>query len=45
MNASGWDKITPGDVVLIYSNGRIRFAAEIAAKVRNTELLNQCAIG
>jgi hypothetical protein len=28
----------PGDVVLIYNDGRIRFAGEIAAKVRNREL-------
>jgi hypothetical protein len=28
----------PGDVVLIYNNGRIRFPGEIAAKVRNKEL-------
>lgn len=30
--------MTPGDVVLIYNNGRIRFAGEIAAKVRNRDL-------
>lgn len=30
--------MTPGDVVLIYNNGHIRFAGEIAAKVRNKEL-------
>jgi len=38
MNESRWEKMTPGDVVLIYNNGRIRFAGEIAAKVRNKEL-------
>src|ERR1700722_2230724 len=38
MNESRWEKMTPGDVVLIYNNGRIRFAGEIAAKVRNREL-------
>jgi hypothetical protein len=38
LNESRWDKMQPGDVVLIYSHGRIRFAGEIAAKVRNTEL-------
>jgi len=38
MNESRWEKMTPGDVVLIYNNGRIRFAGEIAAKVRNPEL-------
>jgi hypothetical protein len=30
--------MTPGDVVLIYNNGRIRFAGEVAAKVRNKDL-------
>jgi len=38
MNESRWEKMTPGDVVLIYNNGRVRFAGEIAAKVRNKEL-------
>lgn len=38
MNESRWEKMTAGDVVLIYNNGRIRFAGEIAAKVRNREL-------
>ena len=38
MNESRWEKMTPGDVVLIYNKGRIRFAGEIAAKVRNKEL-------
>jgi hypothetical protein len=38
MNDSRWEKMTPGDVVLIYNNGCIRFAGEIAAKVRNAEL-------
>jgi hypothetical protein len=38
MNESRWEKMSPGDVVLIYNNGRIRFAGEIAAKVRNKEL-------
>jgi hypothetical protein len=38
MNESRLEKMTPGDVVLIYNNGRIRFAGEIAAKVRNKEL-------
>ncbi len=38
MNENRWEKMTPGDVVLIYNNGRIRFAGEIAAKVRNPEL-------
>src|SRR5438105_14178447 len=38
MNESRWEKMTPGDVVLIYNKGRIRFAGEIAAKIRNKEL-------
>jgi hypothetical protein len=38
MNESRWEKMAPGDVVLIYNNGKIRVAGEIAAKVRNAEL-------
>ncbi len=38
MNESRWEKMEPGDVVLIYNHGRIRFAGEIAAKVRNRDL-------
>jgi hypothetical protein len=38
MNENRWEKMTPGDVVLIYNSGRIRFAGEIAAKVRNRDL-------
>lgn len=38
MNETRWDKMSPGDVVLIYNSGRIRFAGEIAAKVRNKDL-------
>jgi hypothetical protein len=38
MNETRWEKMKPGDVVLIYNNGRIRFAGEIAAKARNREL-------
>jgi hypothetical protein len=38
MNESRWEKMTAGDVVLIYNNGHICFAGEIAAKVRNKEL-------
>jgi len=38
MNESRWEKMTPGDVVLIYNNRCIRFAGEIAAKVRNKDL-------
>jgi hypothetical protein len=38
MNESRWEKMKPGDVVLIYNQGKIRFAGEIAAKVRNRDL-------
>jgi hypothetical protein len=38
MNVLRWDKMSPADVVLIYNRGRIRFAGEIAAKVRNKDL-------
>jgi hypothetical protein len=38
MNERRWDTMSPDDVVLIYNSGRIRFAGEIAAKVRNPEL-------
>jgi len=38
MNENRWEKMSPGDVVLVYNNGRIRFAGEIAAKVRNRDL-------
>ena len=38
MNETRWEKMKPGDVVLIYNDGRIRFAGEIAVKVRNREL-------
>jgi hypothetical protein len=38
MNENRWEKMAPGDVVLIYNSGRIRFAGEIAAKVRNKDL-------
>ena len=38
MNESRWEKMAPGDVVLIYNGGRIRFAGEIAAKARNKDL-------
>jgi hypothetical protein len=38
MNESRWEKMKAGDVVLVYNGGRIRFAGEIAAKVRNKEL-------
>jgi hypothetical protein len=37
MNETRWEKMSPGDVVLIYNSGRIRFAGEIAAKVRNKD--------
>ncbi|OGL34923.1 hypothetical protein A3F05_02225 [Candidatus Saccharibacteria bacterium RIFCSPHIGHO2_12_FULL_47_17] len=38
MNTPRWDRMDPGDVVLIYNSGRIRFAGEVAAKVRNKDL-------
>jgi len=38
MNERRWEAMTPGDVVLIYNNGRIRFAGENLAKVRNPDL-------
>jgi hypothetical protein len=38
MNEPPWDKMEPGDVVLIYNNGHIRFAGEVAAKVRSSDL-------
>lgn len=38
MNESRWERMAPGDVVFVFNNGRIRFAGEIAAKVRNKEL-------
>ena len=38
LNDSKWDKMTAGDVVLIYNNGHICFAGEIAAKARNKDL-------
>lgn len=38
MNEPRWEKMDPGDVVLIYNTGRIRFAGEVAAKVRSKDL-------
>lgn len=38
MNERRREALSTGDIVLIYNNGRIRFAGEIAAKVRNPEL-------
>lgn len=38
MNEPRWDKMDPGDVVLIYNSGRIRFAGEVAAKARSKDL-------
>ncbi len=38
MNETRWEKMKPGDVVLIYNKGNIRFAGEIAAKARNRDL-------
>lgn len=38
MNESRWGKMKPGDIVLIYNHGYIRFVGEIAAKVRSRDL-------
>lgn len=38
MNESRWEKMKPGDIVLIYNRGYIRFVGEIAAKVRSRDL-------
>lgn len=38
MNVSRWQKMKPGDIVLIYNRGYIRFIGEIAAKVRSRDL-------
>lgn len=38
MNEPRWDKMDPGDVVLIYNSGRIKFAGEVAAKARSRDL-------
>ena len=38
MNEPRWEGMDTGDVVLIYNNGHIRFAGEIAAKVRSRDL-------
>ncbi len=38
MNEPRWEKMDPGDVVLIYNGGRIQFAGEVAAKVRSKDL-------
>ena len=38
MNESRWEKMKPGDIVLIYNRGYIRFVGEVAAKVRSREL-------
>ena len=38
MNEARWEKMSPGDVVLIYNDGCIRVVGEIAAKVRNKDL-------
>jgi hypothetical protein len=38
MNEPRWDKMDPGDVVLIYNSGYIQFAGEVAAKVRSKDL-------
>lgn len=38
MNVQRWESMSPGDIVLIYSKGRIRVVGEIAAKARSKEL-------
>ena len=38
MNEPRWDKMDPGDVILIYNNGYIKVAGEVAAKVRSKDL-------
>jgi hypothetical protein len=38
MNEPRWEKMDPGDVVLIINSGRICFAGEVAAKVRSADL-------
>jgi hypothetical protein len=37
-NEATWTRMRPGDIVLIYNKGYIKFAGEIAAKVRSKEL-------
>lgn len=38
MNEQKWNKMRPGDIVLIYNKGFIRFVGEVAAKVRSKDL-------
>jgi histidine ammonia-lyase len=38
MHESRWEKMTPGEVVLIYHNSRTRFAVDIVAKVTTAVL-------
>lgn len=38
LNQTRWEKMDPGDIVLILNRGRIRYVGEIAAKVRNKDL-------
>ena len=38
MNEIKWEKMKPGDVVLIYNQGYIRYTGEIAAKARSKDL-------
>ncbi len=38
MNETRWGKMKPGDILLIYNRGFIRFVGEVAAKVRSREL-------
>ena len=37
-NVRNWERMDPGDLVLIYNKGAIRFVGEISAKVRNRDL-------
>lgn len=37
-NIRNWERMDPGDLVLIYNKGSIRFVGEVSAKVRSREL-------
>src|SRR3989344_5812881 len=37
-NIRFWERMEPGDVVLIYNQGAIRFVGEISVKLRSKEL-------
>jgi hypothetical protein len=38
LNETRWNRMEPGDIVLINNRGRIKFAGEVAATVRSKEL-------